>query len=91
MAKKKTKAVSATLAQRQKTHGSFTDHSKSSQDLKKVLKQGKNWNNLSDVQKEALEMIVHKIARVLSGNPNEPDHWHDIGGYSALAENEANG
>jgi len=41
---------------------------------------------LNDVQKEALEMILHKVARIVSGNPNHADHWHDIGGYSKLVE-----
>jgi hypothetical protein len=33
---------------------------------------------------EALEMICTKIARILSGNPNDPDHWKDIAGYAEL-------
>lgn len=81
-------SVSNTLKQRQKTHGSFTDHAAMAQGLKDQMKLGKNWDSLTPVQKEALEMIQHKVARVLSGNPNEPDHWHDINGYSSLAEQE---
>jgi hypothetical protein len=42
---------------------------------------------LAPVQKEALEMICHKMARILNGNPNEHDHWHDISGYSTLVAN----
>lgn len=42
---------------------------------------------LSFEQCEALDMIQHKIGRILSGNPNEPDHWHDIAGYATLVEN----
>lgn len=83
-------SVKDTLKQRQKTHGSFSDHAQTCQDLKDVMKRSKNWDKLTAVQKEALEMNVHKIARVLSGNPNAKDHWHDIGGYAALAEAEAN-
>jgi hypothetical protein len=29
-------------------------------------------------------MIQHKIARILNGDPNYHDSWHDIGGYSKL-------
>lgn len=42
---------------------------------------------LTPEQCEALDMIQHKIGRILSGNPNEPDHWHDIAGYATLVEN----
>ena len=31
-------------------------------------------------------MIVHKIARILAGDPNHADHWHDIAGYAILVE-----
>ena len=43
-----------------------------------------NWDNLDFDQKESLEMIVHKIARILNGDPNYDDSWIDIGGYSKL-------
>ena len=33
-------------------------------------------------------MIQHKIARVLNGDPNYPDNWHDIAGYARLVERE---
>ena len=81
-------SVANTLKQRQKTHGSFSDHAAMSQALKDQMKQGKNWDNLTPVQKEALDMIQHKVARILVGNPSEPDHWHDIAGYSNLSEAE---
>jgi hypothetical protein len=43
---------------------------------------------LSAMQREALDMIAHKIARILNGNPDVHDHWHDIVGYASLvAEN----
>lgn len=91
MKKKTSKAkivvsIQDTLEQRQHTHGSFSDHAETAQALKAVMKQGKNWDSLSSVQKEALEMIQHKIARILAGNPYEPDHWHDISGYATLAK-----
>jgi hypothetical protein len=39
---------------------------------------------LTDGQVEALDMILVKIARIVSGDPNHPDHWHDIAGYAEL-------
>jgi hypothetical protein len=41
------------------------------------------------MQREALDMILHKIARIVNGNPNETDHWHDIAGYATLVEQRA--
>ena len=80
-------SVQYTLAKRGKTHGDFKENSEISQCLKEVLRSGKNWEDLSYPQKEALEMIFHKISRIVSGNPNEPDHWQDIAGYATLVEN----
>jgi hypothetical protein len=79
-------AVAATLADRQKTHGDFTDFSRTDRALKAVLANGVTYESLSDDKKSALDMITHKIARILSGNPNAKDHWHDIQGYAKLAE-----
>jgi len=43
--------------------------------------------NLTLVQQEALANICQKIARIITGNPNHADNWHDIAGYATLAEN----
>lgn len=37
-----------------------------------------------DVKKEALAMIATKIARIVNGNSDDPDHWRDIAGYAEL-------
>lgn len=80
-------AVQETLATRQTTHGCFIENGIIMQDLKERMITTVNWPHLTPYQKEALHMIQHKIGRILSGNPNEPDHWHDIAGYATLAEN----
>ena len=36
---------------------------------------------------EALDLIASKIGRMLSGNLNYIDNWHDIAGYATLIEN----
>jgi hypothetical protein len=33
---------------------------------------------------EAAEMIVHKLARIVNGNPFYMDSWVDIAGYATL-------
>lgn len=81
-------AIQDTLNQRAKTHGSFIDNGFIMQTLKGVMRNhGKNWSNLPLEQREALEMIQHKIGRILSGDSTEPDHWRDIAGYASLIEN----
>ena len=85
-------SVAETLTARHTTHGSFVDNGEIMQDLKTTMRSFQREDGiipflrLEPHQKEALEMIAHKIGRILSGNPNEPDHWHDIAGYATLCE-----
>jgi hypothetical protein len=79
--------VAETLATRASTHGDFIENGRIMQILKADLRTGVNWDFLRPEQREALEMIVHKIGRILSGDPNEPDHWKDIAGYATLVYN----
>ena len=72
------------LAERAKTHGSFEHHARLTQSLKRDMEQEPNWKGLSDRHQESLHMIVHKIGRILAGNPNFHDHWDDIAGYAKL-------
>lgn len=76
--------INAILDERQKTHGSFEIHAEITQKLKRVA----HTSGLTDTQREALEMIYHKIGRILAGNPNYKDHWDDIAGYAQLISNE---
>lgn len=78
------------LAERGKTHGDFKSHAKTAQQLKFTLReQSKDWQvDFSHTQQEALEMICHKIARIVAGNPNFADHWRDIAGYATLVVDE---
>lgn len=71
------------LAERQKTHGDFTFNANAAQKMKQVFLSMYH-DRLSYVQAESLDMIASKIARILTGNPNEPDHWRDIMGYCQL-------
>lgn len=72
------------LNERQATHGDFVAHANSTQSLKYAMRLGTNWGELLAYQIEALEMIQHKIGRILSGNPDHIDHWDDIAGYATL-------
>ena len=82
--------INEILAERGKTHGDFKDHAETAQRLKSTLReQSKDWQiDFSHTQQEALEMICHKIARIVAGNPNFVDHWRDIAGYATLVADE---
>jgi hypothetical protein len=79
-------SVKDTLTERQKTHGSFQSHADICQSLKAQMRRSSTWQDLPNHMKESLEMIQHKIARILNGSPNHHDHWHDIIGYATLVE-----
>lgn len=80
--------VSDTLSERGKRYGNFSGHADITQRLKFVMRDTPGWRRLSDSQCESLEMIAHKIGRVLNGDPNYADSWHDIAGYAKLVEDE---
>jgi hypothetical protein len=79
-------SIENTLKARGKTHGNFIDNSNVTQHLKRVIRCSKNWDTMGNVNREALDMICHKIGRICSGNPSEVDHWQDIAGYATLAK-----
>jgi len=80
-------SVQGTLSERANSHGSFIDNGLIMQTLKDLCREGKNWDSLPPHQKEAIDMICHKLGRILCGNNNHTDHWHDIAGYATLCEN----
>jgi hypothetical protein len=82
-----TNQLNETLSTRATTHGDFEDNSYVMQHLKTFLREQDGWNKLDYHQREALDMICHKIGRILCGNPNFPDHWLDVAGYAQLVEN----
>ena len=80
--------INATLDEREERYGAFSEHARLSQGIKRVMVTGRRWDALTDSQKEALEMVAHKIARVLNGDPGYADNWHDMAGYATLVERE---
>jgi hypothetical protein len=79
--------ISSTLAERHQTHGSFVENARIAQHLREFYRSCPGWYSLSEVQKEVLDANIGKDSRILSGNPNEPDHWRDKAGYSTLGFN----
>ena len=71
------------LEERGTRYGEFEDQARLSQALKDIMRHG-GWDRLGDDQKEALEMMAIKVARILNGDPDHIDSWHDIAGYALL-------
>ena len=78
--------VAKTLAERGARYGDFTDHAHVAMDLKDRLRAAPNWEILTQDKQQALDVIADKIARILTGDPEYTDNWHDIQGYAKLAE-----
>lgn len=78
--------VAATLAERGSRYGDFTHHAEVAQRLQDVMREYPGWDQCNPVQRQALTVIADKIARILSGDPNYADNWHDIQGYAKLVE-----
>jgi hypothetical protein len=76
--------INEMLDGRASRYGSFEGHARISQDLKAVMHERSGWDRLKPDQREALEMVQHKVARILNGDPNYADNWIDIAGYATL-------
>jgi hypothetical protein len=76
--------IHETLAERGKRYGEFDVHARITQNLKRDMANSPNWTILPDDMKEALEMVAHKMGRILNGDPFYDDSWRDIIGYTQL-------
>lgn len=81
------------LDERGQRYGVFVGHAEIAQQLKGVIKvyEAQRGCDLAFDQREALEMICHKIARILNGDPNYADSWIDIAGYAQLVADRLQG
>jgi hypothetical protein len=83
--------ISDLLDARAKHYGKFVDQARIAQDLKTVVHRERGHSNLSVDQAEALDMILHKIARIINGDPNHIDSWVDVAGYASLISDRLQG
>lgn len=83
-------ATAELLAERKQTHGEYRDDARAAMRLKDNLADEINRRvvrgqaPLIDIQRHALDMILHKIARIVTGDAWFKDHWDDIQGYAKL-------
>ena len=83
--------VNEILKERGSRYGEFSAQAIITQNLKRQMAQSPNWETyLTTDKKEALEMIAHKIGRILNGDPEYKDSWVDIAGYATLIADTLN-
>lgn len=78
--------VRKTLDERGARYGVFADHAVIAQRVQDAMRAAPGWERLAPDQKQALSVIADKIARMLNGDPDYVDSWHDIIGYASLVE-----
>lgn len=88
-----TNQIDAVLDERGSRYGAFTEHALITQRLKaqaNAFLEAKNKVLAAD-QQEALDMIFHKIGRIINGDPDYADSWIDIAGYAKLVADRLEG
>jgi hypothetical protein len=85
--------VDQVLDSRAVEYGTFADGAALMQSIKRTLSAHaqKHGRTFADDQWEALEMVVHKMARIVNGNPDNVDSWTDIAGYAMLVADRLEG
>lgn len=73
------------IAERAKTHGNWDVQSQLAQHLKSLIRRPNQLGaEMPPGQREALELILVKISRIVCGDSYCRDHWEDIAGYAKL-------
>lgn len=85
--------VDAVLDSRAKDYGKFIEGAEIMQILKRLVHNyiEARGTPLAFDQREAIDMIIHKLGRIINGNPDKVDHWVDIAGYSTLVADRLQG
>lgn len=88
VARQELKGVDATLAERQSQYGSFEDVAFVTESIMATMARVRpnELNDLPHPHRMALYMIASKMARIVNGDFNSIDGWHDIAGYATLIE-----
>ena len=85
--------VDETLDARAVDYGKFIEGAEVMQMLKRVVQNALSNRDktLAHDQAESMDMIIHKIGRIVNGNPDVVDHWLDIAGYAKLVADRLEG
>lgn len=79
--------VNDTLSERGKRYGNYQNQTEIINNIENAIHEtgaGVQWLYMQPDQKDALYMIIVKMSRILNGDPDYSDNWHDISGYATL-------
>jgi hypothetical protein len=85
--------IDETLDERAKDYGKFIEGAEIMQMLKRMVHNyiELRGTKLAFDQREAIDMIIHKLGRIINGNPDKVDTWVDIAGYAKLVADRLEG
>lgn len=86
-------STDAMLAERGERYGTFVRQAEIAVRLKAILAEYhvEGGIDLAYDQMESLHMICNKLGRIINGDPDYSDSWHDIAGYAKLVANRLDG
>lgn len=76
--------VDALIEERSNTHGDYMVNSEITWTIKEALHRGAHYDSMHPAMKETLDMVAHKMHRIVNGDPFFKDHWVDMTGYPHL-------
>lgn len=82
--------ITQLLEERGSRYGEFEQHARITQAIKYGMgsEAPEDYFALPPYMKEGLEMIAHKIGRIINGDPYYLDSWDDIQGYAKLVSDQ---
>lgn len=76
--------VEQVLVERGKDYGDYASKAQFIQNVKLLMRMSPSWYGMDADMRESMEMIAHKMGRVVYGNPAHKDNFLDIAGYAKL-------
>ena len=82
------KTTTETLDEREEEYGQYAILAYIVEGIIDVYESSANYKKLEPYQRVAIYMDAMKTARILNGNPDNIDSWHDKAGYAELVVKE---
>lgn len=79
-------SIEETRAERSAVYGDYYSQAAVTQNIIDAMRASINWRDMAADQRDALCQIASKMARIVNGDPDYLDNWHDIQGYAQCVE-----
>lgn len=73
------------LQERGNQNGDYGLMTETIQQLKSIVTDTGAYGRMTPYQRESMDMILHKVGRIATGDVMHEDHWRDIAGYATLS------